>query len=615
MIVSTNKYQANFLFLLALTALIFLIYGQTYNFGHNLDDNFVYDAIPETKSIAEGVKTIFQNRYNKLDYRPITILSFYIEDLAFKGSTLNIAHSINVFLYLLLCCLLFYFLKSIPLKNKNDKYYLFIVIIFLFAAHPIHANVVSSLKSRDNILSMIFLTTSLIFLTKAFSKQNYKSFAFILISIALTLIGTLAKKDALGYVLIAPITIFYFFPNKRKYALLFALITFIIFANENAIINALAPIDKDAPNGILRFTENPEIGNSLFKNIITALYTNLLYLTQLAIPKGYYFYFGYNQIVFPEVLSLKTILSLILFIGTLTIGFYYRKKNKLILYGVLFYYSTIFYCSNLIIPVAGIVAARYAFIASFGFSIFIVVLINEWIKNSRLKYGLFFLIISLFAYKSFERVRVWKDLETLVTHDIPFLNHSHEAQRIAASTYLEIADKSKELSKKETYLNKATKHIRRANEIYDKNAVTHQMEGIIHFKSNELDSAIQSLKKALELENTANYKTIEIIGDAYYLRNDFKEARKHYQAILKDIPYHQEMINKISTTYYDEKDINALIQFNDSLISLHPNFPAPYENLGYLNLLEGDTLTAKKYFQIAFKNGLKNDEIEKLFDF
>ena len=613
-----NKNYSYLSFVVVLGISIFCIYGQTIRFDYALDDHLITDNLPDIESGLEGFKTIFTSRYNISEYRPITIASFHIEQLIFKRSDPSISHGINVLLYFVLNCFALLILQQIVPKDYKNRFFLIIAILILFCLHPIHANVVSSIKCRDNLLSALFTLISYFTLLKGI--KNKFNWVYILLSIVLFIVAFYSKRDVLGYIIMMPITIFLYshpkFTNvKISWKLPFgiAIITVLALLLINSITDEMAPIveTNGLTKSLVRYSENPLAENFNFSNKTNGLLsTSLLYLKMFIYPKGNYYYFGYNQINFPLNIGFN-ILSLFTILGLLLIAFYNINKNKLLSFGIFFMAVNLVYCINFFVVVAGIVAARYAFIASLGFCIIVGILINL-IAHKTIKLLVLIAIICIYSILSFQRSSDWKSLESLIEADISCLNNSHEGQRIAANFYWEKADSSKDELAKPIIYRQAIQHIKRANEIYPDNYITHLHEGILWFKLNKIDSSIISFQKSIEVDTSQRKEGIELLGDAYYLKKDYPSAYKYYLQFFNENREKQYILNKISTTLYESGNKAASLHFNDSLIIVSPELYAPYENLAYYYLFERDTTMAINYLNKAIVRGLNDVQKEEM---
>jgi len=151
----------------------FVIYSNTFKHDYVLDD---YGVLKDnwiiksgTKEIPLILKTTYRFGINHLTdglYRPLPLVMYAIE-WQISPDNPGLSHFVNVFCYALSCFLLFLFLKKL-LKNHNAVFPF--LISLLFSMHPIHAEVVANIKSRDEIMSFLFLMLTFILFLKYFEK-------------------------------------------------------------------------------------------------------------------------------------------------------------------------------------------------------------------------------------------------------------------------------------------------------------------------------------------------------------------------------------------------------------------------------------------------------------
>lgn len=194
-----NPYAIVFLF-------SFVIYFNSTLNDYNLDDELVTQNHRLTSQGISAIVEIFNSPYYsdnsgyKYEYRPIVLVSFAIEH-SIWGDNPFMSHLINVLLYSLACMLLLYVLAFL----LNDVNRLIpILITILFAAHPIHTEVVASIKNRDEILVLLFCLATLLFALKYSSNKNWLS---LLIASMSMLLGMLSKPSASIFAFIVPFTL------------------------------------------------------------------------------------------------------------------------------------------------------------------------------------------------------------------------------------------------------------------------------------------------------------------------------------------------------------------------------------------------------------------------
>lgn len=147
------------------------VYFQTYSYNYTQDDITYSTENSATKKGVHGIRDIFTHgslNYYTLEptnsgiYRPLTLLTFCMEFELFKTFNPKIGHLINVLLYFLVLLLIgpilvrLFSIKKLPLLLP-------LLILLLYALHPIHTEVVASIKSRETLLSAFFCIWSFVF--------------------------------------------------------------------------------------------------------------------------------------------------------------------------------------------------------------------------------------------------------------------------------------------------------------------------------------------------------------------------------------------------------------------------------------------------------------------
>jgi hypothetical protein len=134
------------------------VHGVTLLNDYNLDDNLVTQNHRLTSKGISAIPEIYGSPYYQDDmgysygYRPTTLASFAIEKSLFGESAL-VSHTVNLALYLATCLLIFFLIKRI----FPDKVDVALFAALLFTMHPIHTEVVASIKNRDEILALLFM--------------------------------------------------------------------------------------------------------------------------------------------------------------------------------------------------------------------------------------------------------------------------------------------------------------------------------------------------------------------------------------------------------------------------------------------------------------------------
>lgn len=212
---SDNIYANIRTYYILLSVLVLLVFGNTLRNGYNMDDDLVTQNHRFTSKGFAGLKDILVNSYysNSSDivfgYRPITHLTFAIEH-QLLGESPFISHFINLLLYLISVWLLF----NLLLRWFSDiNIWIPVVAVFLFAVHPVHTEVVASIKNRDEILALLFaLLSSIALHNYVISYRWYQ----LVQTIVFFIIALLSKKSVFPLIVVVPVAMYMLNPARIK---------------------------------------------------------------------------------------------------------------------------------------------------------------------------------------------------------------------------------------------------------------------------------------------------------------------------------------------------------------------------------------------------------------
>ena len=229
----------------------FIIYGNSINNEYSLDDEIVIND----PLVQKGVKAIpelftshyYKDRRSEFGYRPIVKVSYSIEYSVF-GSKHHVSHFINIIFYAIASCLLFYMLSL--LFNTINILFPFVVTL-LFIAHPLHTEVVCSLKNRDVLFSFIGSMCAFIFYLKF---AHTKRLHYLLLGMLGLVFAGFSKEDSAVYALIIPFSLFYF--KKVSGRELLMVILSIVLLQPAGVLFQNYIVDQGVHHTLLYF-ENP----------------------------------------------------------------------------------------------------------------------------------------------------------------------------------------------------------------------------------------------------------------------------------------------------------------------------------------------------------------------
>jgi hypothetical protein len=269
--------------IVALLALVVYCNSFMNEFAH--DDGIVIVKNEYVLEGFEGIKGILTkdaydsyyrqlNTTNQLEggrYRPLSIITFAIEqqfmgpvpaegiDTVLKKtiaygvagpeqqklvSQMHTRHVFNVLWFMLSVVTLLYFLRYVVFKSNP---LMALVATVLFTVHPVHTEVVANVKSRDEIMSLLFMCATFIFAFKY--DDNKKDIKMFFAAMVCFFLAFLSKEYAITLVLLIPLAFHIFkgysIPRSLAAIVPYMLVVTIYLAMR---INVLAPPWEDAPD-------------------------------------------------------------------------------------------------------------------------------------------------------------------------------------------------------------------------------------------------------------------------------------------------------------------------------------------------------------------------------
>jgi Flp pilus assembly protein TadD len=599
-----NLFQRYGLFIFII--LSFILYGKTIGHRFALDDEYVVNNERVTGGFSSipGIFTSYysENETEKYGYRPLARAMFAAE-YQFFGNNTRAFHIINVLLYGILCWLLFLSLKRI---RSAVPLFVSILAVLLFQFHPVHTEVVNSLKNREEILCFILSLLSLLCFFRYTGKRN----ALWLLAAGLLIFAAfLAKETAFVFVLLIPLYL-YTAGTDIPRTLLAAAVTFAfaIFAYKLPGM-VLPPADSH-----VEIWQNPLFENNGFwQRLSMGSATLAHYSLQLLFPLRLLFYYGYNMIPLESFWSFQILLSFFIHLTLILASLFYFRRKKPFAFGLLFYFFAISMFSNIYMPITGIVGDRLVFVASAGFCIVLSYFLLKMTTVPSLRTFSFILIpiiFILYGYRTYDRNNDWKSAEILFEADIPFLHHSAKANDLYGSWNLDKANQllasGKTPGEVSSTVEKATLHLKRVTEIMPGYYNAWNNLGALYLKFyKDTANALFAFRSAVQA-HPAHVPSRHNIGYILFKAGKNEEARKEFSDVLKlDSNYIPTLFSygELLTVEQDFDNAETVFKKVYRLDSLHTG---ALLNLGSIYIIKNDTATALKYYEPAIEKDRSN---------
>ncbi|MBL4585553.1 MAG: tetratricopeptide repeat protein [Flavobacteriales bacterium] len=410
----------------------FAQYTNTFKHQYAWDDVIVITENSRVQKGLSNVPELFENiktmkTEHRYGYRPITLLSFAAE-VQFWGMSPKAGHVGNTIYYALLCVLILFFLRQLFPQREMEM----LIITLLFAVHPLHTEVVANIKSRDEILVMLFGIAGLLQFRKFI--HSYKVIPFLLALLAF-LLAFLSKENAITFGGLAVLIVL--FSSKtigKKFWIASGAsvgILGVLFAVRTFVYSKLFYEDHGpelAEKGVFHY--EGFLGNPLFlvesklTIIANSFYLIPLYIKQFLLPINLLHDYGYKQLEAVTWADPIVWFSVALFMAMLVLIYFEFKKRSSIAFGLLWFLITLSIYLHFVQIGTDIYAERFMFIPSLGLSIALVGAVFRIKKLSvSNRSWLFGAICLVFFMMSWKRNYAWKDNETLFTTDLPSLEN------------------------------------------------------------------------------------------------------------------------------------------------------------------------------------------------
>ena len=394
-----------------LIVLIFLIaFGV---FANSLSNGFVYDdkGIIEQNSRLDrpwDLPTFFNTSYwgellpNSLLYRPLTVMSFAVDRALFGPGPFGV-HLMNVLANSAIAVLIYVFL--LRLLGRRD---VALIAALLFAVHPVHTEVVANGAGRSELYAVLVM---LVALGLHLTYLQRRSAVHLVGAVILYLVALLLKESAA----VLPGLLFLMdwlvvrrgrLPRIGAYCF-YAVPLAVYLVARVMVVGAGTPAVQEVM-----------LAASTSQRLLYASETMLRYLGQLVFPLQLCAeYADYTNLIRTTLTDSVVLASLLTWSGCVLIAIWLvRRRQYTLLFAMTWFFLTLIPVSNLIIPIGTIRADRLLFLPSLGFVLILAHFGAGLARRSRWPaVVLTTLVLSLYAWRTFERNRDWRSEETLWT--------------------------------------------------------------------------------------------------------------------------------------------------------------------------------------------------------
>jgi len=625
-------------------ALGVLLYANTIPFEYALDDKLYITANEFTTKGVDGLKEIWTNDImtgffgskKKLveggRYRPLALTTHALEWEAF-GKAPQISHFINVVLYGLIAVGLLMVLRSI-FGWREERWWMTLPFLatILYIAHPLHTEVAANIKSRDEIMSLLFALLAFDAVLKYFRKEESK---FLLLSGLWFLLSLFSKESTVTFLGVVPLTLI-FFPKgdfKRSamafapmvgVTILYLLVRMSVFSDQGDTMDVASEL-----------MNQPYLNAEGGERLASIFFTMGLYLKLLVWPHplthDYYPFHPFRS--FDELEAgirpyydwseMGSILSLVAYAAILGFGLWTLMqrlqggKANVIGYALLIYFGTFILFSNLFFDIGAFMNERFLFIPSLGFAIIVAYLLSEVVEKkwgSTVATGVLAILMIGYAGKTVTRNYAWENDRALATADVGTSDGSAKIKMTMGSETLDLAKETANPTEKQRLLREAEKHCLNSLKIYPKYFPPLDILGNIYFEMGNYEYSVHYFTQAIKVRRNDErlLTNLEAAGNVAVQKGDFKSADKAYQFLLnyrkgKDLSRIYGALGELHGKNLG--DMTTAKRYLNQAVQNDPDNAAAYQKLGIVYAMTGVADSAMMNFNRSLELNPENARV------
>jgi len=521
--------------------------------GYVLDDKAIITQNSFTQQGFAGISEHFTHSYwfgingkDEGNYRPISGVSFSIERAVF-GTSPAVGHFFNMLFYALLCVVLLRWLLMLQLFSPLLTF----GAVLLFAAHPVHTEVVANIKSRDEIYCMLFFVLSAIQFQKWLNDKKP-------IQLGMTgfffLLSMLSKETSIALLLIFPLLAFRSKPimmDSIKSSLV-PLATVVVYLSMYFSVTDLLA-DRQ-----YHVFDNALVQSAAVSDILATKFWILGdYIRLLFIPYPLVYDYSFNTIPVVTFSNLQVLITIVLLLALVVWRgrqFKHRlestSQNTTLMLAL--FILPLFPVSNFFITIGTTMAERLLFMPSLGFVLLFIYGLSKLFGKLKLpaeKLSLLSIsvLVALASLTTMTRNKAWASDEVLFSTDLKHLTDNAKVHHNLANIYKAKAEKATNQAQKVTFYESAARLIEQASSIYEVQEFHHEL-GLIYGELGKWEGVKKSMGRYLEM-NPNDATAWMQLGIAYGISQEMPAALSAFEKAYAINPKDADICLNLAKTY------------------------------------------------------------------
>jgi hypothetical protein len=493
---------------------------------------------------------------------------------------MHFRHFVNILLYILSAVVMLHFLRTVVFPVDPDIAF---IATLLFVIHPIHTEVVANVKSRDEIMSMLFICLTFVF---AFRYKEHNKIKELLIALLCFFLALLSKEYAVTLVVLLPLA-FYLFKGYDIGASLKTFLPYtLVLVIYVAIRFSIVVLKANVPD--VEVLNNPYLFASPSQKLATEISTTLNYFRLLLFPHPLSADYSYSAIPYKSFSSPLVWLSVFVHLGMIIAGIRLFMKRHVLCFAIALYLSFLFLVCNIFLNIGATMGERLIYHSSLGFVIAVAYFLVKGLKKLSsadtskrfLLAGTLAILVLAAAGKTITRNADWKNDITLFTKDVETVPNSVLANGNAGARYIDLSERPENRARQNELLNKAIGYLDKAIAMHERYVTSYINRGLAYYKMGNLEKTRENWdmveKYYPHYPDIPRYK--EILANGYLNKGlnlgkeqRFTEAVAEMKKGLEIAPNNPEIWYNLGGAYFTMKDYPEAMAAWEKTLQLKPD--------------------------------------------
>jgi tetratricopeptide (TPR) repeat protein len=589
-------------------AFAFLLYSNTFGYDFCLDD---FSAIKENWVVKGGLKNlgiIFSTEYRfgawnspGSLYRPLSLAMFAFEWQLFPDQP-GVHHIVNAIFYTISGWVLWITWRRILAQYPVA---LTAIAVLTFLALPVHSEVVANIKSRDEILSLMFSTLALYGIWRHLDEGKNNWLVMAMVSYAAAMFS---KESSITFLALFPLTMWFFTDKPLSKILQVAALmvipaaVFLLVRHQVLAAQPYKEIYSPLDNFIVAAT-NPA---SRFASAFLMCWE---YLKALVFPVSLVSDRGFPQLKPVAFDDWRALAGFFIYAGLFVWALLNLGKKHFLSFAILFYMIAFSLFSNVLILIGTSYGERLLYLPSMGYALAIGYIIckifkidehNElWNPNgkSSLVWGVAGAIIIAYGLRTVARNPAWNNSASLYNADIiqspnsAKLNYHNGLEQVKTG----MDEKTGNVTDS-TWVLKGIASYSKSIQLFPEYHDAFGSRGLAYFRLQKYDQAFEDYQTSLK-HRPNDAKVLSNLGFIYFMRAQYDKAEEVYRKSIQ----------------YDPRFVDARRNLG-AIMAMKKQFPAAIEQWQEGLKFDANNATLLFYIGSAYRDMGQPDKAQPWFD-